>query len=151
MEDLPSRITLENLRRGGQCWVDLVELSRDLAAKKIDGEWWKLPGDMLGRPRDEGDHHWKWRKLVGEYHNQLAWHFVACQTADGEVQGAAGYRIDFESVLAPEAGSVYVDRIAVAPRNRAWLVKNPLYRGAGVGLMLRVVCHSYIFWGLAAE
>ena len=31
-------------------------------------------------------------------------------------------RIDFRSILVPEAGSVYVDRIAVAPRNRSWLV-----------------------------
>ena len=94
--------------------------------------------------RDEDDHHWVWRKLVGEHRNHLAWHFAACQTPDGEIQGAIGYRIDFRSILVPEAGSVYVDRIAVAPRNRSWLVKSPLYGGVGEGLLLRSVCHSYI-------
>lgn len=132
-------------RRSGEwCSAELVVLTRELAAKKIDGQWWKIAEKLLSSRKDEGDHHWVWRKLVGEHHNQLAWHFVACQTADGEIQGAAGYRIDYRSILVPEEGSVYVDRIAVAPRNRAWLVKNPLYMGVGVGLLLRAVCHSYI-------
>jgi hypothetical protein len=144
MEELPSRVQLVDRQSGEQCEANLVELTRKLAATGIDGRWWKLSGELLGRGADEDDHHWVWRKLVGKHQNQLAWHFVACQTDDGEIQGAAGYRIDYRSVLAPEAGSVYVDRIAVAPRNRLWLVTNPLYIGIGVGLMLRVVCHSYI-------
>jgi len=40
--------------------------------------------------------------------------------------------------------SVYVDRLAAAPRNRHWLVADPLYRGVGKGLLLRAVCHSYL-------
>ena len=106
MEELPSRIQLVDRRNGEQCDADLVELTRKLAARGIDGKWWKLTGELLSRPADEGDHHWAWRKLVGEHHNHLAWHFVACQTADGEIQGAAGYRIDYRSVLVPGAGSV---------------------------------------------
>jgi hypothetical protein len=144
MEELPSRIQLVDRRSGEQCEAELVELTRKLAASEIDGRWWKLSGKLLGRPADEGDHHWVWRKLVGEHRNDLAWHFLGCQTTDAEIQGAAGYRIDFCSVLAPGEGSVYVDRIAVAPRNRRWLVETPLYAGVGDGLMLRVVCHSYI-------
>ena len=44
----------------------------------------------------------------------------------------------------PRGGCVYVDRIAVAPRNRSWLVSEPLYKGVGVALLLRAICHSYI-------
>jgi hypothetical protein len=144
MESLPTSVQLVSRPSGDPCEASLVELTRKLAASGIDGQWWKLSGELLGRAVDEGDHHWIWRKLVGEHHNQLAWQFVACQTIEGEVQGAVGYRIDFRSILAPGAGSVYVDRIAVALRNRSWLVKDPLYMGVGEVLMLRVVSHSYI-------
>ena len=91
MDELPSRIHLLDQRSGERCEANLVVLSRKLAASGIDGQWWKLVGELLGRRKDEGDHHWVWRKLVGEHNNQLVWHFVACQTADGEIQGAAGY------------------------------------------------------------
>ncbi len=144
MDELPSRIRLLDCANGNTCDAELVVLTRKLAATKIDGEWWRLEGQLKGRCQDEGDHHWVWRKLVGEHQNHLTWHFSACQTVDGEVQGAVGYRIDFRSFLAPELSSVYVDRIAAAPRNRPWLVADPLYQGVGIGLLLRVVCHSYI-------
>ena len=144
MDNLLSRIQLRNRQTGERCDASIVVLTRELAASKIDGLWWLLKGELRGQPRDEDDHHWVWRKLVGEHRNQLAWHFVACQTPDAEIQGAVGYRIDFRSILVPEAGSVYVDRIAVAPRNRSWLVSNPLYGGVGEGLLLHSVCRSYI-------
>lgn len=144
MNELPTTITLLDQRSGERCDADIIVLTRDLAAKGIDGQWWRLEGPLQARRQDEGDHHWVWRKLVGEHRNQLAWHFIACQTPGGAIQGAAGYRIDYRSFLVPGTGSVYVDRLAVAPRNRAWLVKEPLYRGIGVELLLRVVCHSYI-------
>jgi hypothetical protein len=129
MDELPSRIDLLDRRDGRRCNATLVVLTRDLAETKIDARWWHLGEELRGRPKDEDDHHWVWRRLVGKYRNDLACHFVACQTPDGEVQGAMGYRIDFRSVLVPGAGSVYVDRIATAPRNRPWLVGTPVYGG----------------------
>jgi len=144
MDGLPSRITLVDWRSGQECAARLVRLTRELAATKIDGQWWQIAAKPGARCDQEGDHHWVWRKLVGEHRNDLAWEFVAAQTEDEEVQGASCYRIDFRSYLAPELTTVFVDRFAVAPRNRRWLVDNPIYGGVGKGLLLRVVCHSYL-------
>jgi hypothetical protein len=144
MHGLPDCISLFECRSGQECVGRLTRLTRELAAAKIDGRWWDIqrkPGINLDK---EGDHHWAWRKLVGAHRNDLVWEFAAVLTDDGEIQGAIGYRIDFKSFLAPDLTSVYVDRLAAAPRNRPWLVEDPSYRGAGTGLLLRAVCHSYL-------
>jgi len=150
MHELPSVIRLLDCWTGEECEARLVELTRKLAAAKIDGTWWKLKGVTKNKREREGDHHWVWRKLVGEHRNDLAWEFVAVQTKDDEIQGAIGYRIDAKSFLDAASTTVYVDRIAAAPRNRPWLMANPRCRGVGSGLLLRAVCHSYIL-GLAGR
>ncbi len=81
---------------------------------------------------------------LGEHRHDLAWEFVAAQTENEAIQGAIAYRIDARSFLDSNLTSVYVDRIAIAPRNRPWLVAEPHYKGIGVGLLLRAVCHSYL-------
>ena len=121
-----------------------MRITRQLAASKIDGRWWAIKAQAGARREDEDDHHWPWRKLVGEHRSDLTWEFVGVQTDDGEIQGAIAYRIDFKSFLVPELTSVYVDRLAAAPRNRPWLVADPIYKGSGKGLLLRAVCHSYL-------
>ena len=143
MDEIPSRIALFNWQTAQECTARLVTLTRDMAATKIDGSWWRIRARAGANRDEEGDHHWVWRKLVGEHRNNLAWEFVAAQTEDEEIQGAIGYRIDFTSYLVPELTTVYVDRIAVAPRNRPWLVESPVYGGVGRALLLRAVCHSY--------
>jgi GNAT superfamily N-acetyltransferase len=144
MDELPGSIALFSCRSGQKCTARLVRLTRQLAATRIDGQWWAIKAKAGASPDDEDDHHWPWRKLVGQHRNDLTWEFVGAQTDDGEIQGAIAYRIDFKSFLVPALTSVYVDRLAAAPRNRPWLVADPLYRGAGKGLLLRAVCHSYL-------
>ncbi len=144
MDELPDSITLFRYGGGGECAARLVRLTRELAATKIDGRWWAIRAKAGAKRSDEDDHHWLWRKLVGEHHHNLKWEFVCAQTEDGEVQGAIAYRIDFKSFRAPALTSVYVDRLATAPRNRPWLVEDPLYGGVGQGLLLRAVGHSYL-------
>jgi hypothetical protein len=61
----------------------------------------------------------------------------------GAVEGASLYRIDAQSQLAPGQGAVYVDRLAVAPRNRPWLVDGPKYQGIGTVLLLAAIRESY--------
>ena len=52
-------------------------------------------------------------------------------TDDGNIQGAALYYLNGMSYLEPDAGSVFADRLATAPRNRDWLVAEPACRGVG--------------------
>jgi GNAT superfamily N-acetyltransferase len=144
MDELSDIARLFDYRSGQECIARLVQLTREVAASKVDGRWWHARAKTTARRDEEGDHHWVWRKLVGAHRNDLAWQFLGVQTEDEEIQGAIAYRIDFKSFLAPEMTSVYVDRIAVAPRNRPWLVVEPLCRGVGTALLLRAVCHSYL-------
>jgi hypothetical protein len=144
MDQLPDSVSLFGYGSGEECVARLVRLTRDLAATKIDGRWWAIKVKAGVKRSDEDDHHWPWRKLVGKHRHNLNWEFACVRTDDGEVQGAIAYRIDFKSFLVPALTSVYVDRLATAPRNRPWLVESPLYGGVGEGLLLRAVCHSYL-------
>jgi hypothetical protein len=139
---LPDQVKLYNVQRRRLVRAKLVRLTRELAATGIDGAWWAIPASKRMREA-EGDHHWKWRKLVGLRHNQLTWEALAIQSAGGAIEGAMLYRIDAKSQIDPGQGVVYVDRLATAPRNRLWLVASPKYRGAGSVLLLAAVRHSY--------
>lgn len=144
MDELPDSISLISWRSGQQCTARVVRLTRELAATKIDGRWWAIEAKAGASRDEEDDHHWPWRKLVGAHRNDLTWEFAGVQTEDGEIQGAIAYRIDFRSFVDPALTTVYIDRLAAAPRNRPWLVASPAYRGVGRGLLLRAVCHSYL-------
>lgn len=143
MLDLPEDVWIVNRQSGKPVKARLVTLTRDLAAKQIDGNWWNLSVSKSVR-LEEGDHHWPWRKLVGLNHNNLNWESLAIQSSGGLVEGAITYRIDAKSQLSPGNGAVYVDRLATAPRNRTWLVEHPLYKGVGSILLLAAVRHSYL-------
>ena len=139
---LPDDITLFDVRQ--QCSVSarLVPLTRELAATEIDGKWWKIEASQPARD-DEEDHHWVWRKLVGEHRNDLAWEALAVQSSADEVEGAILYRLDARSQLEVGKGAIFGDRLATAPRNRPWLVNSPRFRGVGSALLLAAVRHSY--------
>ena len=142
MLTLPDDIKIFNTQRQSLVRAKLVRLTRELAATKIDGTWWKIPASKEERDA-EGDHHWSWRKLIGMYRNQLAWEALAVQSAGGEVEGAMLYRIDARSQIDIGEGAVYIDRIATAPRNRPWLAGTPKYKRVGTNLMLAAVRQSY--------
>jgi hypothetical protein len=120
----------------------LVRLSREVAADRMDGEWWSIGGSKTQRS-EEGDHHWRWRQIVGGLRTRANWEALAIETEDGAIQGAIVYRIDAISQLEPDKGAVYGERLATAPRNRPWLVNPPHLRGAGETLLLAAVRHSY--------
>lgn len=143
MFDLPEEVHILNVARNVQVKARLVRLTRELAAKEIDGTWWSLPASKSAR-KNEGDNHWLWRKIVGLNHAKLTWEALAVQSASGAIEGAVAYRIDAESQLQPGEGAVYVDRIAAAPRNRPWVVEPPKYQGIGRVLLLAAVRHSYL-------
>jgi GNAT superfamily N-acetyltransferase len=143
MFDLPAEVHILNVAKNVRVKAQLIRLTRDLAAKGIDGTWWNLPVSKSVR-EEEGDNHWLWRKIVGSNHAKLTWQALAVQSTSSAIEGAITYRIDAKSQLQPGEGAVYVDRIAAAPRNRPWIVKTPKYQGIGSVLLLAAVRHSYL-------
>lgn len=142
MLELPNDISIFSVSRQTLVKAKLVRLDRELAKVQVDGTWWKIPVSRKLREA-EVDHHWGWRKLVGEIRNNANWEAMAVQRTSGAVEGAMLFRIDAKSQLEKGKGSVYVERIATAPRNRPWLVDEPKYKGIGSVLLLGSVRHSY--------
>lgn len=142
MIELPEQVSIFNVARGVKVRAQLVRLTREQAAKQIDGTWWAIDVSKTMRS-EEDDHHWVWRKLIGEIRLNLAWDVYAIQSEGGNVEGAMTFRIDAISQLEPMQGVVYVERLATAPRNRPWLVDPPEYRGIGSILLLAAVRESY--------
>ena len=140
---LPDYVTLFSIQQNTKVQAKLVRLTRQLAAGRIDGEWWKLDVSKSIRAK-EADHHWRWRQIVGEHRNNRSWETLAVQSTSGAIEGAIAYRIDALSQIDSGEGTVYADRLATAPRNRPWLVDVPSYRGAGTALLLAAVRHSYL-------
>jgi GNAT superfamily N-acetyltransferase len=143
MLELPEEVSIFSVRRQAEVAARIVKLTRELAASKLDGEWWEIPASKSIREQ-ELDHHWQWRKVVGKCRNQPVWEAIAIQSTGGDLEGAAIYRVDAKSQLEQGFGAVYVDRLAAAPRNRPWLVASPKYQGIGTTLLLAVIRHSYL-------
>lgn len=142
MLELPETIRIFDVARNADVDAKLIRLTRKRAAMLIDGQWWKIDVSKRLR-RAEGDHHWIWRKQVGAKRNRLVWQCLAIRSTVDSIEGAIIYRIDYLSAIEPNQGAVYVDRIAVAPRNRDWLIDPPRFRGIGTDLMLAAVRDSY--------
>jgi hypothetical protein len=143
MFELPQDVTLTLDPPGTEVQARLVRLTRAVAADRIDGEWWNIGGSNTAREA-EGDHHWRWRRIIGELRTQRNREALAVETEDGAIQGAIVYRIDALSRVEPGLGAIYGERIATAPRNRPWLVNPPHMRGVGKVLLLAAVRHSYL-------
>ncbi|MFC1758566.1 GNAT family N-acetyltransferase [Planctomycetota bacterium] len=143
MLELPNDVSIYSVRQEAYVKAKLVRLDRNIAAKQIDGTWWKLQVSKTLRS-DEGDNHWEWRKLVGEHRNNANWDALGIQRSNDCVEGAILYRIDAKSQIEKGKGAVYVDRIATAPQNRGWLAGPPKYKGIGSVLLLAAVRHSYL-------
>lgn len=99
MFDLPEEVHIFNVARNVRVKARLIRLTRELAAKEIDGTWWSLPASKAVR-KEEGDNDWLWRKIVGENHSKLTWEALAIQTSSGSIEGAIAYRIDAQSQFA---------------------------------------------------
>lgn len=140
MLTLPESVEIYSVANAEGVQAELQELTRELAGK-LDGTWWSIPVSKAVREK-EGDHHWKWRKLVGEIRQKAAWDSLGIVCED-TVQGAMLFRVDAKSSLEPGEGAVYVDRLSTAPTNRPWLCDPPNYRGIGTVLMLAAVRSSY--------
>jgi GNAT superfamily N-acetyltransferase len=138
---LPDTIKIFNVVKDKSVLATLGRLTRDVATT-IDGTWWSISVSRSQR-QEEGDHHWKWRKLIGKRRHQIAWDAMAVISAGGGVEGAMLFRVDAKSQLDRGKGAVYVDRLSTSPRNRPWLADPPKYRGIGSVLVLAAVRTGY--------
>ena len=120
----------------------LVELTKEMARDDIDKVWWTAAG--LANTIYERDNHWKWEKVAREYSKDALHACVAVLSQQGYIEGAIAYQFAAKSVLEPNFSSVYIDRLATAPRNRAWLLSDPIYKGIGSALLYLAVLESYL-------
>lgn len=140
---LPASVALSRCETGESVLARIVDLPAKLAKTRMGAAWWRGLGVSKSRREREEDHHWNRAKLIGLSRNDLFVESVAVQTVDENVQGAMIYRLNGRSVLLPGAPAVVIDRLATAPRNRGWVVSDPMYRGAGTALTRWAAYHSY--------
>jgi hypothetical protein len=139
----PSKVRLTRCLSGEQETARIDVLLREDAKKLINGAWWLGLDQTIRDPQKEPDRHWDWRHLVSMYQNKPFFRTVCVKTADGAVQAAMLFRVDARSALDADERALFVDRLATAPRNRDWLVRSPVYRGAGSGLLSYATAVSY--------
>jgi GNAT superfamily N-acetyltransferase len=124
--------------------ASIVRLTSHEARKMIDETWWNLPAVPMAKLEDEGDHHWNWEIIVKVLGSGVLEECVAIMSKDGYIEGAITYRFNAKSYLEPNEGCVYIERVSTAPRNRSWLVSQPLYKGIGSTLLYWAVRESYL-------
>jgi hypothetical protein len=143
MVDIPSSFSLKECDTGKVVTAEAVHLDPALAKSGIDSRWWKDPRLTLADPNHEEDRHWVWAKLVQKWRYKPYAECLAVQTSGRQVQGAVIALLNGNSLLEPGNGAVIVERLATAPWNRPNLVRNPQFRGVGLGLLFFLVCQSY--------
>lgn len=141
--DILQHIKVQRVSDGQLVEASIVRLSPDHAPKMIDEKWWDLPGISPEDINNEGDSHWKWGWIAGQYSAGSVKECVAILSEDNYIEGALAYQFNTRSALEPSEGTVYVGWLATAPRNRSWLVGSPVYRGIGTRLLYWAVRESY--------
>ncbi len=136
---------IQILRANDNQTVDakIVRLNTDDAREGIDQIWWILPNISARDIANEGDSHWNWEELTRFYGNQILHECVAILSQEDYLEGAMIYHFNAKSKLEMGKGSVYVERVSSAPRNRNWLVNQPFYKGVGTVLLYWAVRESY--------
>ena len=153
MLDKPSRyptydfpitsVSLKSSETGGYVEADIVQLTKFRAWWNIDRVWWKFRGPFKSPCEKPADSHWKWVTYVRRLRKNPEAKCAAVRTSDGAYQAAIIYRFDGVSLLNPGAPAVYAEYLATAPRNRRDYALNPLYHGAGSGLLCLAILESY--------
>lgn len=124
--------------------IECLNHQRSVANIEIDKAWWTdLHKFGLKRdPNGEPDRDWDWRGICSRASNRRDCEVRGIRTKDGHIQAATSYFIEKRSALVPDKKTIYIDRIATAPWNRAWLVNDPQYNRCGLALIRYVVAHS---------
>jgi len=141
--ELPTKLRLRRCDSGEIEIAKIVSLGREDANRGIDLSWWQDLAGALRPLRDEPDSDWDWRRIVSHHQNKPFFRAVSVQTDDQLIQAAMLFQVNALSALADGQPAVYVDRLASAPWNRDSLAPNPVFRGAGTGLIRHAMLVSY--------
>jgi hypothetical protein len=141
--DVPVIVELTRCDSGAKEQARIETIAREAAKSQIDGAWWNDLPATLRTPVDEPDRHWEWRVIVSKFQNKPYYRAKCVVSNDNLIQAAMLFRVDALSALATGQRAVFVDRLATAPRNRDKLVRAPVFRGGGTGLLVYAVAQSY--------
>lgn len=141
--NLPSSVELTRCRSERRERATIESLHREAAKQEIDLAWWNDLKNLLREPDEEPDSHWKWRDIVSAHQNKPYFQAKCLRSANGDIEAAVLLRVDALSALDDGDHAVFVDRLAAAPRNRDKLVKLPVFRGGGSGLLTYAIALSY--------
>lgn len=131
--------------------ANVEQLTRWAAYFFIDAVWWRYRGPFAAGVREPQDRFWKWNHIVRRHRKNPYCRCVMLRKPDDHrVQAAAVYRFDGVSTLKPGAGAVHLEYLAASPGNRSDYARQPLHRGAGEGLLMLSILHSYD-WGLGGR
>ncbi|HWE93205.1 MAG TPA: hypothetical protein VG269_04460 [Tepidisphaeraceae bacterium] len=140
---LPKLTTLFFAPTGEYVEAQIVELRVDLAERKIHRGWWTDESLLAQFDPPPIDRHWNWNEMGIEYAGKpLAAEKVAIITGDQAVQGAMMISTEpVPSIWRPGAGSLFVELLFTAPRNRPSLRRdgNAYFLGVGTELLTWVV------------
>jgi len=120
--------------------AQVVELTADLAEQRIHSDWW-TDAALLDRFHPTPiDRHWNWNEMGIELDGRpFADQKFALVTDDGSVQGAMLISAEpVPSVLRHDAGSLFIELLFTAPRNRPYLRRDGQDFLKGVGTELLV-------------
>lgn len=141
--DLPTKIELIRCATGEKELGQIEILHRESAKTEIDAVWWRDLDGLLREPNEEPDRHWEWRALVSVHQNKPSFQAKCVRSLDTQIQAAMIFRVDAMSALDVGQRAVFVDRLATAPHNRHNFVKEPVFRGAGTGLIYYAIALSH--------
>ena len=142
MEEL-TRVRILQVFDNLETEAKIVQLTADIAEKLIDDIWWS-GGQISDASIKEADSHWRWKRIVERNENDVLSESVAILSQEGYVEGAMTFKFNAISKLEENEGSVYVEWLASAPRNRNWLTTRPKYQGIGTVLLSWAVRQSYL-------
>jgi hypothetical protein len=119
--------------------AEIVTLTPDLAEVGIHRDWWN-DSSLASAPHPRPiDRDWNWNQMQIEVDGKrLASETIAIITSEGAVQGAAMYSLEpVASRLTPAMGSLLLELLFTAPRNRPALRRDrkPFYLGVGIELL----------------
>lgn len=126
--------------------IERLNHLRTVANSEIDRKWWDNLDvfGLIGDPNEEPDRNWDWRAICARASNRMDSEVRGIRTSDGRIQSVTNYTIGKNSILEPGEKTIYVDRLATAPWNRAWLVQDPQFDRCGLALIRFVVVHSHL-------
>lgn len=117
----------------------IVEMTPDLADRKIHLEWWADPALLDRLEPAPIDRFWNWNEMGIEFEDRpLAAKKLAVLTGDDALQGAMTISTQgVPSVLESGRQTLFVELLFTAPRNRPSLRRDgkPWFLGVGTGLL----------------